>query len=115
MEMRRDAHQLPMDSDGRPLHVLQVGPFLALVDSDFELISIFFNQRCFSLPLVVRLGEHDLSDSQETVTEDYEVSEIVIHPGWGTGKLHSVRIHERDWMDHSLLSVQTNPFPISVS
>ncbi|CAG0898076.1 unnamed protein product [Darwinula stevensoni] len=38
-----------------------------------------------SRPLVVRLGEHDLSDPYETITEIFNVTQTIPHPNWRSG------------------------------
>ncbi|CAG0895111.1 unnamed protein product, partial [Darwinula stevensoni] len=39
-----------------------------------------------NLPLVVRLGEHDLSDPHETFPENFNVDQTVAHPNWRRGQ-----------------------------
>ncbi|CAG0887969.1 unnamed protein product [Darwinula stevensoni] len=40
---------------------------------------------------IVRLGEHDLKSNDHDTSEDYNVTEVVIHPEWEAGNSRSAQ------------------------
>ncbi|CAG0895115.1 unnamed protein product [Darwinula stevensoni] len=74
------------------------------INNEYVLVFSSVDHDSPSLPLMARLGEHDLNDV-ETITYDYSVTKFVIHPRWGRGgyriKYHDIALLQLDREVHS--------------